>query len=65
MSDAANNPPEILRKQGIQRAVDNIGPQQQLAVPASKLWAYFGPELRARFIRPRAPSDADGRTVDD
>lgn len=63
MTDAKNNPPAILRKQGIARAVDNIGSGQQLQVPASVLWAYFGPELRARFIRP--PADDGGRSVDD
>lgn len=64
MSNAKHNPPPILRKQGILRAVDNIGPDQQLQVPASILWAFFGPELRARYIRPRAADDS-GSLVDD
>lgn len=64
MADAANNPPEVLRKQGLLRAVDNIGPEQHLAVPAAKLWTYFGAELRARFIRPRS-QDGGGRSADE
>lgn len=56
MSDAAldikNNPPESLKRRGILRAVDNIGPDKQLQVPASIIWAYFGSELRAHYLRP-------------
>jgi len=59
MADVRDNPPEALRRQGLRRAVDNVGAGQQLQIPASKLWVYFGAELRARFIRPR-PVKAGG-----
>lgn len=54
MADARAKPPVTLRQSGILRATDNVGAGRRLALPGSKLWLYFGTELRARFIRQRS-----------
>ena len=45
-------PPPCTAKKGITHAVDNIGPGQQLHVPASVIMSFFGDELKARFLVP-------------
>ena len=49
-------PPACIAKKGITHATDNIGPDQQLHVPASVLMSFFGDELKARFLVP-APKE--------